>query len=140
MIHLIKLCVGASSVEDLLDWREMRRAQGYGRADGLNVHRTRMMPRQRDEVLEGGSLYWVMAGHIRCRQRIVGLEPATDSGGRACCDILLDPEVVRTSPQPKRPFQGWRYLRREDAPADRDAADSEGDPALADELAKFGLI
>ncbi len=140
MMNLIKLCVGAASVEDLLDWREMRRAQGQGRADGLNVHRTRMMPKQRDEVLDGGSLYWVMSGHIRCRQRIVGLEPETDHEGRACCHILLDPEVVRTVPQPKRPFQGWRYLRPEDAPRDQDSGESEGDPELADELAKFGLI
>ena len=140
MIHLIKLCVGVASVEELVEWRAERKARGLGRPDGLNTHRTRMMPKRRDEVLDGGSLYWVIAGQVRCRQRIIDLEAATDSEGRPCCHILMDPEVVLTVPQPKRPFQGWRYLQAKDAPADLSAGAGSEEIELAAELSKLGLI
>lgn len=140
MINLIKLCVGATSVEDLLAWRADRRARGLGRPDGLNVHRTRMMPKRRDEIVGKGSLYWVIAGTIRCRQLIVGLDAEKNDEGRSCCDILMDPEVIMTVPQPKRPFQGWRYLQVKDAPADLNPGTKEEDIGLAEELAKLGLI
>ncbi len=141
VMNIIKLCVGVSSVEELLAWRAERKAQGLGRPDGLNVHRTRMMPKRADDVVGKGSLYWVIAGTIRCRQRIVGLEAATDAEGRPQCHILLDPEVIRTLPYPRRPFQGWRYLQPKDAPPDLGAGDGETPPdGMAEELAELGLI
>jgi hypothetical protein len=140
-MHIIKLCVGVSSVEELLEWRAERKAQGLGRPDGLNVHRTRMTPKRADEIAGEGSLYWVIAGTIRCRQRIVRFEAATDAEGRAQCHILLDPEVVRTMPYPRRPFQGWRYLQVKDAPPDLTAGGGEAPPdGMAEELAEMGLI
>lgn len=140
-MHIIKLCVGVSTVEELVEWRAMRRAQGVGRADGNNVHRTRMMPKKADTIVGQGSLYWVIAGTVRCRQKIVALEAATDSEGRACCDIVLDPQIIRTTPYPRRPFQGWRYLDPKDAPPDLPGTDEEGPPdGMAQELAALGLI
>lgn len=140
MINLVKLCVGAPTVEVLEAWRAQRRAEGYGRADGCNVHRTRMMPKRRDEIVGQGSLYWVMSGVIRCRQLIVGLEPTKDGEGHSYCDIVMDPEIVLCVPQPKRPFQGWRYLKGEDAPRDlgTDVELPEGE--MAEELARMGLL
>lgn len=143
VIHLIKLCVGVSTIDDLVQWRTERRAMGLSRADGNNFHRTRSMPRRAEEIItEGGSLYWVIAGQIQCRQRIVALEAVQDADGRSCCEIVMDPEIVRTAPRPKRPFQGWRYLRPEDAPPDLRGVGSEGEmpPELAAELAELGLI
>jgi len=140
MINLIKLCVGVSTVEELLEHREYYRSRGLGRPDGLNSHRTRMMPKRRDEIVGKGSLYWVMGGAIRCRQLIVDLEAGTDAEGRSCCHILMDPEIVNTVPQPKRPFQGWRYLTSDDAPADLDPGASADAAELTQELAKLGLI
>ncbi|WP_196258545.1 DUF1489 family protein [Pelagibacterium limicola] len=140
-MHIIKLCVGVSSVEELLEWRAERKAMGLGRPDGLNVHRTRMTPKRADEIAGHGSLYWVIAGTIRCRQRIVGFESSTDAEGRPQCHILLDPEVVRTMPYPRRPFQGWRYLEAKDAPPDLAGRGGEEPPAdMAEELAQLGLI
>lgn len=51
--------------------------------------------------------------------------------------------MVRTEWQPRRPFQGWRYLKATDAP--RDLADGEGGwqllpPDLRLELANLGLL
>src|SRR5690554_3658846 len=140
-MHIIKLCVGVATVEELAEWRAERKAKGLGRPDGLNVHRTRMMPRRRDEIVGQGSLYWVMAGTIRCRQRIVGLEATTDAEGRSACNMLLDPELIRTMPYPRRPFQGWRYLEAKDAPPDLNAGGGEAPPdGMAEELVELGLI
>ncbi|WMT85371.1 DUF1489 domain-containing protein [Pelagibacterium sp. 26DY04] len=140
-MHIIKLCVGVSSIEELAEWRAQRRAQGLGRPDGLNVHRTRMMPKKADEIIGQGSLYWVISGVIRCRQVIAGLEAATDAEGRTCCNILLEPELIRTTPYPRRPFQGWRYLLPKDAPPDLGRPGEETPPeGMAEELAQLGLI
>lgn len=127
-VHLIKLCVGAEAVEDLAGWQAdgiaERRAAGL---DPVPRHVTRMWPKRADELAAGGSLYWVFRGLVLARQRILGLETHRGGDGIERCAIRLDPEIVRTRPQPRRPFQGWRYLRPEDAPADL-----VGGPAAAD--------
>ncbi|MEM8580509.1 MAG: DUF1489 domain-containing protein [Pseudomonadota bacterium] len=114
-VNLIKLCVGAEKVEDLLNWQKQKRAQN---AEGLPVHVTRMWPKRGDEILNGGSLYWVFKGVVLARQPILRLDEATGSDGITRCAIVLDPKVTRTEAAPKRPFQGWRYLSVNDAPAD----------------------
>lgn len=140
MIHLIKLSVGTQSVDDLIAWRESRAAAGFGRNDGSHLHRTRMMPKRAAEIIGAGSIYWVIAGAVRCRQTIVGLDAAVDHEGKRCCDIVLAPEIIRTLPWPRRPFQGWRYLSPADAPPDL-AEGEEGPPeGMAEELARYGLL
>lgn len=112
-LHLVKLCVGADSIEDLEAWRDTVAPGGQ-----LMPHTTRMTPKRAAELADGGSLYWVIKRLIQVRQRIVELEEFTDETGIKRCTIWLDPELVRTAPAPRRPFQGWRYLKAEDAPAD----------------------
>ncbi|MCE8008497.1 DUF1489 domain-containing protein [Aestuariivita sp.] len=135
-MNLIKLCVGAEDVKDLLDWQASARAKG---PDGAPRHVTRMWPKQADKLLNGGSLYWVFKGEVLCRQRILRLDKVQGQDGIIRCGIVLDPDVVRTASALKRPFQGWRYLKPEDAPPDlrkgRDAEPSlpaDLDRALAD--------
>lgn len=141
MIHLIKLCVGVKTVDELIAHRDFLRETGRGRSDGLHVHRTRMTPKRKEELLDGGSIYWVMGGKISARQRIVDLADATDHEGKSCCDIVMDSEIFRTVPRPKRPFQGWRYLKPEDAPNDISQNDDEDlPPELAAELDALGLL
>lgn len=115
-INLAKLCVGAESIADLEAWIKRRAAE---RGDAFrHVHVTRMWPKQEAKVLAGGSLYWVIKGMIQCRQKIIGLEEVIGADGIRRCAILMDPEVVRTATAPRRPFQGWRYLKPDDAPPD----------------------
>jgi hypothetical protein len=114
-INLIKLCVGTDTVEDLLAWQAQTRAHG---PDGLPRHVTRMWPKRADELLNGGSLYWVTKGQVLCRQYIVRLEEVDRGDGIKRCGIVLNPRVIRTQSALKRPFQGWRYLQPEDAPPD----------------------
>jgi len=142
MIHLIKLSVGTTSVEGLAAYRAALLQSGMGRPDGLAWHRTRMMPKRREELLSGGSIYWVFGGKIQCRQRIVDLEVGVDSEGRSFCDIVMDQELITTVPQPKRPFQGWRYLKVEDAPKDISQIGGDDRPPeeMAQMLAELGLI
>lgn len=143
MMHIIKLCVGVATLEELESYRE-ERAHWWGADYGedVHVHRTRTMPKRRAEIEGQGSIYWVISGVIRARQPILRLAEATDDNGIACCDIIMSPELVRTVPRPKGPFQGWRYLDPKDAPADigGDEEDGSGSPELAEELARLGLL
>ena len=138
-LHLMKLCVGAERVEDLIDWQRRSFAD---RPDPRPRHVTRMWPRRAEEVLAGGSLYWVFRGLVLARQRIVALDEVDRGDGVTRCALVLDPEVRRTEPQPRRPFQGWRYLQLADAPRDLDPgreADAALPPGLAEAMATFGL-
>nr|WP_241699815.1 DUF1489 domain-containing protein [Tabrizicola sp. SY72] len=138
-MNIIKLCVGAESVEDLLDWQSQNRDRW---APGTAEHVTRMWPKRADEVLDGGSLYWVVKGAILCRQRILALEERRGSDGIARCALVMDAEVIRTEAAPRRPFQGWRYLAPEESPRDLPkgrALDDALPPALAQALAEIGL-
>ena len=125
-LHLIKLCVGAASPADLAAWQESAAAH---RADGRPRHVTRVRPKRADEVLAGGSLYWVFKGVVQARQRLLALEEVTGGDGVTRCGLVLDSRIVRTRSLPRRPFQGWRYLKGADAPEDL-APGREGEPDL----------
>jgi hypothetical protein len=138
--HLIKLCVGAERVEDLLDWQGSARAKG---PDGLPRHVTRMWPKRADEVLNGGSLYWVFKGLVLCRQPVLRFDAVDHGDGIKRCGIVLDPSVTRVAATPRRPFQGWRYLLPGDAPVDlRDGRDTEDSlpVSLQSALAEIGVL
>jgi hypothetical protein len=139
MINILKLCVGADSVEDLLDWQRSQRAHW---PKGSAVHVTRMWPKREAEVLEGGSLYWVIKGVILARQKITDLQQVDLGDGISRCALVLDAEVIRTEAAPRRPFQGWRYLDPQDSPRDLPKGRAKDDPlpaALAQALAEIGL-
>ena len=141
MIHMIKLCVGVSSLAELESYRNERAHwwdADYG--EDVHVHRTRMMPKRAAEMEGQASIYWVIAGQVVCRQPILRLARFTSAEGIDYCDIIMAPDMVRTVPYPKRPFQGWRYLRPEDAPPDLGANENAESLALAADLAKLGLI
>ena len=118
-LHLLKLAVGAATIADIESYVAERLAAR--RADGRpveTVHTTRMVPKRADEILAGGSLYWVVRGQIAARQVVRAIRPFTDAAGTGRCDLVLDPTVVAVAPRPCRAFQGWRYLVPDSAPAD----------------------
>lgn len=114
-LNLLKLCVGVEEPRELAAWQVKRRRETGG---DRPVHVTRMWPRRGTELLDGGSIYWVMKGLIRARQRIVALDEVSGADGISRCSIGLDPELILTELVPRRPFQGWRYLEGAVAPAD----------------------
>ena len=136
-LHLVKLSVGSTSVKDLERWQRQRLKR-----TGELVHQTRNAPRRAAEVLDGGSIYWVIRGLIQVRQRVLGLEPRFDSSGGRNCAIVLDPELALTRPTPHRAIQGWRYMEPDEAPADIAAGDDiDAMPsALQAELRALGLL
>lgn len=143
-VHIVKLCVGCDTVQDLKDWQDERLKQlkRAGQTPEL-CHRTLQAPRRREEVLDGGSLYWVIRGVILVRQRILDLRPGRKDDGTPCCAIVYDEELVATRPQARRAFQGWRYLPAADAPADlRVVGEDEGDMprAMRADLRELRLI
>lgn len=143
-LHLIKLCVGCDSIRDLEEWIEENRVH-YRRLKRPyeQTHTTRMVPKRVEEVLDGGSLYWVIKGYLACRQKLLAIRPFTDGDGIGRCHLVLDPTVIPVRPHPHRPFQGWRYLAAKDAPGD--IGHSSGDlaqmpEAMRRELADLGLL
>jgi hypothetical protein len=118
-LHLIKLCVGAESIRDLEEWIEERLAEKRRKKQPVeHIHTTRMVPTKAKELLDGGSLYWVIKGEIACRQRLLDIRESTDKEGVRRCRLVLDPKVIPVVPRPRGPFQGWRYLQGKDAPSD----------------------
>ncbi len=133
-LHLIKLSVGARNLADLA-----RRQAEWGA-----VHTTRNTPRRAEEILDGGSIYWVIDRLITARQALRELRPGARPDGAKACQLVLDPVLVPVRGRLVKPFQGWRYLEPGDAPPDAAAgevADGEALPAeLQRELARLGLM
>ena len=113
MLHITKLAVGIRDIDELRGWQTER-----ARIDAPLRHRTRNAPRRRDEVLAGGSIYWVVNGTMLIRQRLLDIVEDTRTDGSACAALVLHPELVPLVGRVTKPFQGWRYLKAEDAPAD----------------------
>lgn len=142
-VHLVKLCVGAEDISDLAAWQAARLAEKKKlKQPQVLAHVTRMTPKRADELLAGGSLYWVMKGVIRCRQKLIGIDPFTDNEGVGRCRLVLDEEIVATRRQERRPFQGWRYLDPKDAPSDVKKGEAEDDmpEEMRRELEDLGLL
>ena len=136
-LHLLKLCVGIESVAELRRWTFLRARKNPG---VVHAHVTRMRPSRAEELLDGGSLYWVIKGQISARQRLIGLEDFVDAAGVRRCALNLDDDIVSVAPRPCRAFQGWRYLKAEDAPADLGGADVEMPEELRRRLSELGLL
>jgi hypothetical protein len=116
---MIKLAVGAESVQDLADWQTSYAAKR--KAAGLSanpVHETRMHPKRAAEILKGGSIYWVVKRKICVRQRILDIERIEIEGSPKFTMLHFDPELIPVKPKQKRPFQGWRYYKNSDVPPD----------------------
>lgn len=140
-LNLIKLCVGCDCIEDLRDWQQQRLADMRARGEPAELkHTTRMAPKRADELLDGGSLYWVIKGHVKARQRLVAIRPFVDADGIGRCHLVLGAPLVEVVPRPFRPFQGWRYYAAKDAPADLAGGDGEMPAELRRELAELGLL
>ena len=137
-LHLIKLAARATGVDDLINWQTYVRE-----THGELFHTTRMMPKRVNELLDDGSIYWVIKRKIRVRQTILDIQPFTDEAGIKRCHIFLDPELIATRQQLRRPFQGWRYLAPEDAPVDMPTdieIDEDMPEEMRHELSEMGLL
>lgn len=143
-LHLVKMAVGAESIEDIAEFQKRRRAKLKAeRGKAILIHRTRNMPKRDAEVLDGGSIYWIVKGFIRVRQRILGFEKRIGRDGRPDCEIRLDPKLVCTVPLAHKPIQGWRYMSPEDAPPDLTGKAAKADempPEMMMQLRELGLL
>ncbi len=142
VLNLVKLCVGVAAVEELQASLDRRLEQCRLSGQPLHYwHITRMVPKRRKELLDGGSLYWVIKGNVQVRQILEDIEIFTDNDGIRRCKLVLEPRLLLTHWQPRRAFQGWRYLEAKDAPRDL-AQNGAGEvpPQLQRELADLGLL
>ncbi len=142
MLHLIKLCVGVDSLQELADWQKkrLREKRAKGQKPEL-IHITRQMPKRAEELLDGGSLYWVIRGQIMAHQALLELRPVKKDGVPHC-GLVYDKRLVPVRLRPRRAFQGWRYLEAKEAPPDiAELKGAKGLPeALQRELAVLGLL
>ncbi len=137
-LHLIKLAVGARTLQDLADWQAQ-----HGRTHPPLRHRTRSTPKHAAELLQGGSIYWVVAGMLSARQALRDIRAATREDGTACTDLVLDPVLVPVCGRPVKAFQGWRYLPGAEAPPDLDRVpegEAELPEAMRRELSLLALL
>lgn len=143
-VHLIKLAVGIESLSHLSQRQTQRIADAAAAGETAQLrHLTRSTPRRADEVLDGGSIYWVIKGAVRVRQRIIDIDSAINHRGLPRCALIFDKELVPVRARPMRAFQGWRYLEAADAPVDAIGGLDETDdmPAeMAEELRALGLL
>ena len=142
-LHLIKLCVGVDTFDELRTWQQKRLRQMRKAGEPAELkHTTRMMPKRRDELLAGGSLYWVIKGLVQARQTLTDIRPFTDSEGISRCHLMLGDKLVPVAPRPFRAFQGWRYYQAKDAPPDLATGDeiNEMPEEMRRELAELGLL
>src|SRR5579863_2964644 len=144
-LHLIKLSVGAESVKDLKGWiaDRFKVAKSKGQP-AHHIHITRMTPKRVEELLAGGSIYWVIRGEIAAREKLIAIEPFRDRDGIGRCRLVMQPKVIAVSPRPMRAFQGWRYFTEDAAPADLGKASADSVAAMPEpmrrELRDLGLL
>ena len=135
-VHLKKLSVGSQSLETLRVWQALRLSE-----TGRLIHVTRNRPRRAEEILNGGSIYWIIRGVMSARQNIIDLAEVQRADGLIACGLVLCPVLVATVPTKMRIFQGWRYLETEEAPADMSApVDESIPPTVAAELRELGVL
>ncbi|MBV9532175.1 MAG: DUF1489 domain-containing protein [Bradyrhizobium sp.] len=144
-LHLIKLAVGCDSVKELKEWIGQRmKVAKLNRLPQRHIHITRMTPKRIEEILDGGSLYWVIRGEVAAREKILGIEPFRDREGIARCRLVMQPRVIAVSPRSMRPFQGWRYLSESGAPPDLNRSAASALATMPEpmrrELRELGLI
>lgn len=143
-VHILKMAVGVESVEHLRHIQSERLSSLKMLGDPPVLrHWTRNKPKRINEIIDGGSLYWIIKGSIRVRQRILKIESRSDIETNKKCGFVLDASVVLTIPRPARPIQGWRYLEEGSAP--RDVVESSGSfdempEDMAKELRELGLL
>jgi len=141
-LHIIKLCVGCDSLSELADWQKKRLKEKHAKGHKPElVHVTRMTPKRTEEVLAGGSLYWVIKGQIAARQKLLEFR-TVKKNGIPHCGLVHDRELVPVVARPRRAFQGWRYLEAADAPPDLSRTRGAKDlpESLQRELAALGLL
>ena len=137
-IHIVKLAVGVEDVDHLKLLQTKRCVD-----NGILFHSTRNSPRRSDELINGGSIYWVIKKFIRVRQKIINVEKAFNQKGRPVCHFILDCSLIKTELKEFKPFQGWRYLEDADIPADMPINETDEKPmpvSLAKELRELGLL
>ena len=139
-LNIVKLSVGSENIAMLKEWQQARREQLKIK---YSLHITRMWPKREKELLDGGSIYWVIKGAIQLRQQLIGFDEIIGADGIRRCGFKLDPELIPTTKALRRPFQGWRYLKSEDSPSDL-STNREADDDLPEEmqqtLARLGVL
>ena len=139
-IHLVKMAVGIGSVEHLKNIQNKLRANN----NDILHHYTRNKPKRSCELLDGGSIFWIIKGYVRVKQRIFAIDEIFDQTRKKRCIITLDSKLARVEMLAHKPIQGWRYMEDRFAPKTINegyAASIDNFPeTMVKELKSLGLI
>ncbi len=146
--NLIRTAVGIGSLAELAEVQEHFRTMTSAEGRKAVIVTTRNKPTRENDLLNGGSVYWIIRNVIRARQAVIDIQVAQDEEGRNFCQIFLDPTIMLVHPVDHRAIQGWRYLPPERAPADAGRYDASADtgesdnipPEMESELKALGLL
>lgn len=142
-VNLIKLCVGAQNVSDLYEWQKNRLIHDKSLENHATFFITRMRPKRENDILKGGSIFWVFKGLILARQKIIGFDNFMSEDNILRCKVILDRKIILTDPYHKKPFQGWRYFSQQEAPKDREIFSNEKTQLplkIEKELSELGIF
>lgn len=143
-IHILRRAFHSESLEDLAEWQAERRKEM--RQEGSKAKTRTMLrnfPTRKEELLDGGCIFWIIKGSIRARQRVLAVQTNPDPTSRRKCVLVLETKITPTVPYPVRARRGWRYLEPTDAPPDLGKVGRGGDKLPADlvaELRELGLL
>lgn len=143
-IHLLRTAAGLKDLQELQDVQGHFRTRSVKGLGQVVVVTTRNTPKRADELLNGGSLYWIVKNAIQARQDILDIRTVKDADGQTQCQILLAPQIMRVLPVAQKAVQGWRYLDGAKAPRDLGVMGGANDDAppedMAQELRNLGLL
>ena len=142
-MNLIKLCVGAQNVSDLYNWQKNRLINYKGLGNNATFFITRMRPKRENDILNGGSIFWVFKGLILARQKIIGFDNFMSEDNISRCKVILNSKIILTDAYHKKSFQGWRYFSQQEAPKDREIFSDEKTQLplkIEKELSELGIF
>ena len=135
-LHILRTAVGIESLPQLY---ELQRHFEHATPSGHKsvVMTTRKRPSRCAELLDGGSVYWIIRHRVLCRQAILHMEDRDEPGETPATIIYLSPQIIKVQPRNKRAIQGWRYLQGWDRPKDIGPYDPKSrDDDLPDDIAR----
>jgi hypothetical protein len=142
--NFLRTGVGVDSIHHLHDIQSSYRHIVHQKQDCAFLT-TRRTPTRVNDLINGGSVYWIIKRQICARQIIVDIQTLKDEEDKNYCVILMDKKLILTQPLNHRHIQGWRYLPPEKAPTDIGTFDpsiieDDMDPDMAKDLAEAGLL
>ena len=142
--NFLRTGVGVESIEHLYEIQHGHRQIKFNGENHAYLF-TRRTPTRANDLINGGSVYWIIKRQICARQTIADIQTLKDEDDKPFCHVIMNQQIYLTQPVAHKHIQGWRYLSPEKAPKDiglftPNNRPDDIPPELAAELAEAGLL